>query len=133
MSAQMPQKVYSPTFKAPTRILRRGAAGRVAGEPEWVSAAPAVAVSSVLRLIIVVGIPGVEGIGATSACRPARILLSRGGDEDVWLPGGWYYRLASCSSTYVRDRLISAVTAVVLSRMGIPRGTGCMKISVHPW
>ena len=60
-------------------------------------------------------------------------LQSRGNDEDACLPGGWFYRLASCSSTYVRERLISAVTALVLSRMGIPRGTGCMKISVHPW
>lgn len=35
-------------------------------------------------------------------------------------------------SRYFLARLISAVTFSVLSRMGMPRGTGCMKISVQP-
>ena len=35
-------------------------------------------------------------------------------------------------SRYVRARLISVVTADVDSRIGMPRGTGCIKISVQP-
>ena len=36
------------------------------------------------------------------------------------------------SARYFRDRLISFVTSSAVSRIGIPRGTGCMNISVQP-
>lgn len=37
------------------------------------------------------------------------------------------------SSKYLRARLISAVTSASVGMIGMPRGTGCMKISVQPW